>query len=254
MDAGAYLARIGAAGGEPPSDSLLARLQEAHLRSVPFENLDIHTGEPIVLDIPRLYEKIVVRRRGGFCYELNGLFHWLLTRIGFSADMVSARVYDREKEAYGPPFDHMALIVTTGSGRWLADVGFGEFAMRPLRVAFDYPQDDPAGKFVLRDAGDGTIGVSRWSDESRAWIPQYDFTARPRRLGDFAGMCLHQQTSPDSHFTRKRVCSLATADGRITLSGDRLITTSGGTRTETAVDGEEGFRSALRERFRIILA
>jgi N-hydroxyarylamine O-acetyltransferase len=67
-------------------------------------------------------------------------------------------------------------------------------------------------------------------------------------------MCLHQQTSPDSHFTRKRVCSLATADGRITLSGDRLITTSGGTRTETAVDGEEGFRSALRERFRIILA
>lgn len=253
MNAGEYLSRIGQTGAASPSDAFLARLQEAHLRSVPFENLDIHRGVPIILDLRRLYEKVVVRRRGGFCYELNGLFHWLLKELGFRAAMISARVYDPEKKAFGPEFDHMAVLVETDSGQWLADVGFGEFSMRPLRIAFDAPQTDPAGLFTLEEPGDGTLRVCRWSEGERAYVPQYDFTTRSRRLEHFVGMCMHQQTSPESHFTKKRVCSMATPSGRITLSGDTLIVTTGGRREETPVRGEESFTSALKDHFGIWL-
>ena len=254
METGAYLERIGHAGGTPPTDATLSRLQEAHLLSVPFENLDIGLGVPIVLDIRRLYGKIVVRRRGGFCYELNGLFHRLLTGLGFSATMVSARVYDAAKRSFGPPFDHMAILVDAGSRRWLADVGFGDFSMHPLRVGTAEPQEDPAGRFVLEEAPDGTTTVSRWSEEESAFVPQYDFTPAPRRLEDFIDMCAYQQSSPDSHFTQKRVCTIATpGGGRITLSGDRMIVTSGGRRTESQVAGEEGFRAALKEHFGVVM-
>src|SRR4051812_21511122 len=113
----AYLARIGYAGSLAPTIETLRALHRAHLHAVPFENLDIHLGRPIKLDRGAFFRKIVGERRGGFCYELNGLFADLLAFLDFDVSLLSARVA-REAGGFGPEFDHLAVLVHAG-GRWL---------------------------------------------------------------------------------------------------------------------------------------
>src|SRR6266550_6884083 len=132
MDIQAYLQRISYTGPLVPIAETLRLLQVAHLQTVPFENLSIHSGEPIVLDDDALFEKIVRRRRGGFCYELNGLFAALLRALGFDVKMLSARVANAEG-IFGPDFDHMTLLVTLAEP-WLVDVGFGDSFLEPLKL------------------------------------------------------------------------------------------------------------------------
>src|SRR5829696_2117836 len=122
MNIEAYLKRINYNGPLEPTAETLRALQVAHLLSVPFENLSIHAGEPIVLDEETLFTKIVGTRRGGFCYECNGLFAGLLRALGFEVAMLAAGVA-RPDGTFGPEFDHMTLIVTL-EDRWLVDVGF----------------------------------------------------------------------------------------------------------------------------------
>src|SRR5882762_9725355 len=132
MDIAAYLQRVNYTGPLVPSAETLRLLQVAHLRTVPFENLSIHSGEPIVLNDEALFEKFVRRRRGGFCYELNGLFAALLRALGFNVEMLSAQVANAEG-VFGPNFDHMTLLVTLAE-RWLVDVGFGDSFLEPLKL------------------------------------------------------------------------------------------------------------------------
>ncbi|MGH3760797.1 arylamine N-acetyltransferase family protein [Actinophytocola sp.] len=236
-----YLDRIGApAPGEPTID-LLRDLHLRHLRMVPFENLSIHLGEPIVLDEAALVDKIVDRRRGGFCYELNGLFAGLLRALGFPAALLSARVFTPEG-TLGPPFDH-ALLRVDLDDRYLVDVGFGAHASHPLRLDWPEPQADPGGEFLVVDGPDGDVEVRKDG------TPQYRAESRPRELADFAPTCWWQQTSPDSHFTRSLTCSRQTPEGRVTLTGDRLITTVAGERTESALSGDDAVRQAYRSHF-----
>lgn len=128
----AYLDRINYHGRLDPVLETLRELHLAHLQAVPFENLSIHAAEPIVLEEAALFDKIVGRRRGGFCYELNGLFAWLLRSLGFHVDMLSAGVARPDGE-FAPDFGHMTLRVRLGEN-WLADVGFGESFSEPLRI------------------------------------------------------------------------------------------------------------------------
>src|SRR5262245_27861823 len=118
----AYLGRIGYTGSRAPTLEVLRALHRAHLYAVPFENLDIHAGRRIVLDQDALFQKVVTHRRGGFCYELNGLFAALLRKLGFDVTLLSGRVHN--DGGFGPEYDHMTLLVKL-DGRWLADVGFG---------------------------------------------------------------------------------------------------------------------------------
>src|ERR1041384_7192098 len=117
MNIEAYLKRINYNGPRTPTAETLRALQVAHLRTAPFENLSIHAGEPIVLDEDALFTKIVDGRRGGFCYELNGLFAGLLRALGFDVAMLSAGV-GRAAGGFSPGFDHMTLMVTLAE-RWL---------------------------------------------------------------------------------------------------------------------------------------
>ncbi|MFJ9691183.1 arylamine N-acetyltransferase [Kitasatospora sp. NPDC101183] len=242
----AYLDRIGVADPGEPGAGNLARLQEAHLRAVPFENLSIHLGEPVVLDPAALVEKVVQRRRGGFCYELNGAFAELLRSLGYEVSLLAARVFDGER--LGPPFDHLALRVDLAEP-WLVDVGFGRFALHPLRLDERGEQADPYGRFAIGPSGeDGELDVLRGGE------PQYRIDQRSYELSDFAPTCWWQTTSPQSHFTRSTTCSLPTGGGgRTTLSGTRLIRTApDGTRTEEQLtDG--GAIAAYREHFGITL-
>ena len=244
----AYLHRIEVepdTKGEAGIDQL-RHLQLAHLRSVPFENLSIHLGEPIVLRSESLLEKIVDRRRGGFCYELNGAFAALLEALGYRVHMHSARVHG--VAGVSAPFDHMALTVEL-EHVWLVDVGFGSFTHHPVRLDLDADADqvDPAGVVRLKAAPDGDLDV--WIGDQ----PQYRVDRRPYALGDFVPTCWWQATSPDSHFTRSLTCSMLTGDGRVTLSEDRLIVTTGGVREERMLADDTEIIEAYRSHFGIRL-
>ena len=187
MDIPSYLNRIHYNGPTLPTAETLRALHLAHLYRVPFENLDIHLGLPISLQETDLFEKIVVRRRGGFCYELNGLFAWLLRELGFEVSLLSARVGDRE-DGFGPEFDHLILRVTCPADParpddpWLADVGFGESFLTPLPLdQLDRPQEQ-AGPHVYR-ISQKTAYLSLWEKRGYgAWEEQYRFTLQPRQL------------------------------------------------------------------------
>jgi N-hydroxyarylamine O-acetyltransferase len=221
----AYLERIGYEGSREPTFETLFALHRAHMLSVPFENLDIHLGRRLVLDREANFEKIVVGRRGGWCYELNGLFSLLLERLGFPVTMLGARVVG---ERVGDELGHLMLRVDLDRP-WLADVGFGESSLVPI------PLGDEPEQVVEAD------GMRR------------EFTLVPRRLEEFQAMCEFSQTSPDMLFTQRRLCTLATADGRITLSDLRLIERVGDRVAERELEGEDEWRSVLRERFGVVL-
>jgi N-hydroxyarylamine O-acetyltransferase len=227
-------------------------LQEAHLLSVPFENLDIHAGKRIVLEPDILFNKIVVMKRGGFCYELNGLFFLLLQEFGFCTTLAMGRVYDRRRSAYGPEFDHMLILADVDSETWLVDVGFGDFAMHPLKLALNQPLADRNGQFIIERTDDEYFRVSRFSAGERLYLPEYLFSTKERCLAEFADRCLYHQTSPESHFTKQRICSIATATGRTTLTDEKLLLTEGGVRTEFAIRSALEFGHALTRYFNIV--
>ena len=241
-----YLERIGFRHRQTdlaPTLELLSALHLSHLYAVPFENLDIALDRPIELDFAALYGKIVTRRRGGFCYELNGLFAWLLESLGFKLSRLSARVCG--DEGPGPEFDHMLLLVDLGEP-WIADVGFGDSFLEPLPLDSS-PRQQSDGHYRLRRDGDAwTLDQRRGGSD---WAPQYVFTLDEHSLGDFHPMCQFQQTSPASPFTRKSVCSRATPEGRVTLSNGRFIVTANGQREERAVRDIGDYRALLRAHF-----
>jgi N-hydroxyarylamine O-acetyltransferase len=241
----AYLNRVGVTEPTVGDAAGLRMLHRAHLLTVPFENLSIHLGEPISLDERDLTDKIVRRRRGGFCYELNGAFALLLEGLGAQVSRVAARVY--EKAGLGPPFDHLALIVrpADGSGPWLADVGFGSHSDYPLLLEDRDDQDDPAGRFRLAEADAGDIDVLKDGK------PQYRIETRERSLADFVPTCWWQQTSPLSHFTQSTICSRLTPGGRVSISGRMLIQTQGGIRTEQQLDTDDALLAAYQDHFGI---
>jgi N-hydroxyarylamine O-acetyltransferase len=244
----AYLARMGMQEPAALDARALRDLHRAHLMAVPFENLSIHLGEPISLDEADLAGKIVSRRRGGFCYELNGAFASLLERLGAHVRRVSARVHGDDGRP-GPPFDHLALIVRLpdGTGPWLADVGFGSHSTCPLLADARTGQADPGGQFLLADLPDGDIEVIK---DGR---PQYRIEPRERALDDFVPACWWQQASPRSHFTRSVICSHLTRDGRISTSGRTLIRTTGGQRAEENLPDDPAVLAAYKDHFGIDL-
>lgn len=244
MDVNAYLERIGLKGAELHADlESLRLLQRRHLLSVPFENLDIHWKRAITLDTSKFYDKIVGQDRGGFCYELNGLFRELIRELGFRSRLVSARVFNGTE--YGPEFDHAAVIVTIGELEYLADVGFGDFAAEPLQIVPDLLQADREGTFVIKRAEPGILEVVKQE------ACQYSFSPLGRDLAEFTEMCDFQQYSPDSHFTKGKVCSILTETGRKTLTDKKFIITAKGERTEKEVGSAEDFDRLLNDEFGI---
>lgn len=238
MDPQAYLQRIGFAGHPVPNIGTLRAIHLAHLYNVPFENLNIHLGRWIPLDLQWTYAKVVEQRRGGFCYELNGLLGWLLQELGYGVSLLSARSF-KDDGGFGPEYDHLVLLVTCPGDetRWLADVGWGSGFEQPLRVEDVAPQE--SGRLTWRIDRDDEF-YSLWQKTGVGnWIPHYRFTLAPRGYMEFAGMCMYHQTAPESTFTQKKLCSIFTPDGRVTLSGLKLIITKGGARTERDVSEEE---------------
>ena len=246
-----YLERIGIPKDQVTYDlGSLKILQRNHLLKVPFENLDIHWKRPIVLDTEKFFEKIVVKGRGGFCYELNGSFNELLRSLGFETYLVSARVFSGVENGHGPEFDHAAMIVRLNGEQYLTDVGFGAFTAEPLRFVLDEEQSDPTGTFVIRKRADDYFEVMKRQDG--VWRSEYIFKDVPRELSEFAEMCDFQQYSPDSHFKKGKLCSIMTEHGRKTLTDKSFIVTSRDKKTERPIISDEEFYSLLETEFGIV--
>ncbi|MFC8920402.1 arylamine N-acetyltransferase [Streptomyces sp. NPDC057116] len=246
----AYLDRIEARHPAAPTAGALRDLQLGHLRTVPFENLSIHLGEDVPLDTGAILGKLLDRRRGGFCYELNGGFALLLRTLGFRVRLLEGRVYGSDGVP-GIPYDHLALQVEAEDGsRWLADVGFGDHAHHPLSLDDRDDQKDPAGVFGVQDA-DGGEDAFGDLDVLRDGKPQLRLARRPRALADFVTGAWWHRTSPASPFTRGPVCSRLTATGRVTLRDRTLITTRDGERAEDALGTDAEVLAAYRELFGI---
>jgi N-hydroxyarylamine O-acetyltransferase len=252
----AYMDRIGVSGPVATDLASLRRLHYAHLLAVPFENLDIHWGRPVSLELDALYDKIVIHRRGGFCYELNSLFAALLTALGFQVTLLSASVIHGDG-AISPEYDHLALRVDLPGENltMLADVGWGDSFMYPLRLEIGAPEGpgelQPTGRRVYRLDRVGQYHYLWHQDESGAWEQQYRFSLQPHTIQEFYAMCLYHQASPDSPFTRKRLATRATPQGHLTLSEMRLISSQNGVRSETLLHNEDEYLAALKLHFGI---
>lgn len=249
VDLARLLQRIGHDGAATPCEADLRSLHRAFVTAVPFENFDIHIGRRIVLDEGAIYEKVVARNRGGFCFELNGLFAAALREVGFDATLLSARLFDADG-ALGRDFVHAIVLVNLGR-LWIADVGFGDWSAEPLRWDADGPQAVDVTAFRITPAA-GRHLAERQSE--RTWTPRYSFDLTPRRLADFAAMCDDLQTAPDSAFRRRLMCTRQTPSGRVSLVEKNLIVTRGVDRRVVALDGVEAYREALAEHFGIELA
>ncbi len=249
MSAKSYLERIGYSGSTEPTEQTLTALHRAHMMAVPFENLDIGLKRKIVCEETSFVHKIVELRRGGFCYELNGAFAALLRELGFKVTLLSARV-PRDDGSESPEFDHLALRVDLQEA-WLADVGFGDSFLEPLRLQIGLEQPQDGRKFRIVDAN-GSLHMEML-EPGRNWRKQYSFTLTPRTMSEFAEMCQYHQTSPESPFTRRSVCSKATPQGRVTIADRRLVFTRDGQKMESILESNEDRTAALKQHFGINL-
>ena len=241
-----YLARIGLEAPPAVDADGLRRLHLAHLLSVPFENLDIVRGQPLSLDRGKLHEKIVEKRRGGFCYELNGLFAELLEALGFRVERLSARVFSQSEGTHGRPRDHLCLRIFLDGGPWLVDVGFGRGFRGPLRLDTRDWQDDPDGRFRIVPAGE-ELALERAGADGEL-TPVYLIDPQEGlALEAFEEMCRHHQRSEDSPFTRGPICTIARPDGRDSLRGGVAVRERGARRDERRLASEEEAWAWVRE-------
>jgi N-hydroxyarylamine O-acetyltransferase len=243
MDLDAYFARIGFRGRVSPDEATLRALHLAHARAVPFENLDVQMGLPISLELADLVDKIVRRRRGGYCFEQNTLFMAVLREIGFDVDACEARV--RLGAAEVRPRTHMLLRVSIGGRPLLADVGFGlQGLLEPL------PMDEEAHEQhgeTYRVHPDGAQLVLQWAQPD-GWLDLYAFVPEARPAVDFVMGNHFTSTFPRSPFVQSLVVQLPTPEARYSLR-DLTFSVRRGTTTEERQITPEEVRPLLRERF-----
>ncbi len=246
LDISAYLDRIHFDGLPRPTEQALFDLQRAHLRAISYENLDIHLGRALTLDVSHIFDKIVTQHRGGWCYEMNGLFAWALSELGFPVTLLSSAV-NRAQLGDKAQSNHLILLVQLEQP-YLVDVGFGNGFLSPLPLK--------AGHYRQ---GFLTYGLSQndahWFFTNHQYGGSgYDFTLQPQAIHDFADKCRELQTDPDFGFVRVVVCHRFTPSGMITLRGAVLRTvTATGVREQTIQD-EATYKRVIRERFDLRLS
>lgn len=257
METNAYLDRLGIeeAGNSDDARAHIARLQRAHITSVPFENLSIvghpfgtYTGEPVELELPHIYSKLVEEERGGYCFEMNGLFHWLLTELGYEVYRVAAQVVSGSNDPV--PANHLALVVELEMP-YLIDVGLAfPKCWEPIPL---YDRTVVRGghrrwRAIPSDRPDQDYLVQFREEHDSEWTDSYLFSDTPRKLHYFAASNDFLQTAPESPFTTKPIVNIATDTGYRTCSADQFTVTEKGTRTEYPATGEE-WSTLLKEWF-----
>lgn len=221
LDIDAYLTRIGYDGPLEPTVETLRDLHRAHALAIPFENLDVVLGHGIALDLETLQDKLIRRRRGGYCFEHNLLFAALLERVGFTVRRHLGRVLSLDPSQIQPR-THMTLHVDVEGSTWHADVGFGTALTEPIPLV-DGVEVDQGGwthGLVRRDDGWAlrSLGPEGWSD-------RYVYTVERQHLIDYVAASHFTSTHPSSHFTRSPFAVRITPEARLRIHGLELSTT-----------------------------
>ena len=172
----------------------------------------------------------------------------MLKSIGFSVKRVSARVYD-PTNGFGAEYDHLAIIARFDQEEYLTDVGFGEFVFHPLKIELNEVQLDERGEFRIESYDDTYLQVSQKADQE--WSPVYIFSMIERQFKEYEGMCRYHQTSLESHFTQKRMCSIPNEGGRVTLTRDRIKIKNESEVREIPINDEEEFHRYLWDYFKV---
>ncbi len=250
VDRSAYLARIGYQGSLVPSMETLRGLHLSHVLTVPFENLDIQLGRPIALEPAALFEKIVTSRRGGYCFELNGLFALLLEDLGFAITRLAARVL------YGAegirPRSHQVLLVHLDGKRWIVDVGFGGQGLReplPCVAGLEHRQGPDQFRLTTDERGEHVLQCRL--DE--AWTNLYSFTLEPWLPVDYQFANYYHSHAPESLFVQRLICTMPTLDGRKTFIGNQLKVRGIDGLQELHVTSEGEREQLLQEHFGLII-
>jgi N-hydroxyarylamine O-acetyltransferase len=243
MDVERYLERIGYVGPREPNERTLAALQRAHLLNVPFEALDCILGNRVTVQPEDAYRKVVDAERGGFCFELNGLFAWALEELGFEVKRLAARPLIPVDPGVAEPFAHLALLVELDR-RWLVDVGFGyPFAHEPLDLDVRGEQLRDGRRFRISEQDDGLLVEELGAEEVRA----YRFTLDPVAQDDFAQRCAAYSTDPDSVFVRHGAAVRVYEDGWVKVTRTGMSGERAGERLQRPLADDAEWRRALRD-------
>lgn len=250
FDLDAYLERINYSGRTDATEETLRDLHMAHTLNVPFENLDVFNKKPILLDETSLYHKIVEKRRGGYCFEMNGVFSIALQRLGFKARNILARV-TRDGVTYTAK-THQAILVEIDNRNWVADVGFGnEGILAPLILEKNLDQQQFAHTYrLIQDPQYGWVLQKKAGDDYNHMYALYLDECYPM---DFMMSNHFTSTHPDSFFTQMRMCTMPTKEGRVTLTDHQLKIATNGDVKETAIANEDQYKELLQRYFKLDL-
>ncbi|XP_017939301.2 arylamine N-acetyltransferase, pineal gland isozyme NAT-3 [Manacus vitellinus] len=275
MDIKEYFARISYRGSHNKPDlGTMSDIFRHHIQAVPFENLSIHCGETIELDLEATYNKIVRKKRGGWCMENNYLLSWVLKTLGYDVTLLGAKVFVPEHDAYPEEMDHLLLKVVLDGKSYIVDGGFGMAYQlwQPMELISGTDQPQTPGVFrFLEESGTWYLEKVK----RKQWVPNqgastshnvedevcrriYLFTLQPRDIEEFRGCNAHLQTAPDSLFVTKSICSLQTADGIRALVGWKLTEMKYNYRdnmdlVEIRMLADEEIEKTLKEKFNITL-
>ncbi|NXY90500.1 ARY2 protein, partial [Alcedo cyanopectus] len=275
MDIKEYFARISYQGSYDKLDlATLTDIFQHHIRAVPFENLSIHCGEKILLDLEATYNKIVRKKRGGWCMENNYLLSWALKTIGYNVTLLGSRVYVPEYSAYAEIMDHLMLKVVLDDKSYIVDGGFGMVYQlwQPLEMISGKDQLQMPGIFRFLEE-DGVWYLEK--EKRKQWVvnqstsappnvenetrrPIYLFTLQPRDIEEFRDSNTHLQTAPNSLFVTKSFCSLQTTDGVRALVGWKYTEIKYNYKdnmdlVEMRILADEEIETTLKEKFNVTL-
>ena len=218
LDIDAYLQRIGYQGDKTPNLNTLKALQRLHLQAIAFENLNPLLGLPVPLDSQVLMDKLVVQRRGGYCFENNLLFLEILTGLGFQARGITGRVYWNQPDDAWPARSHMLLLVTIDGEEYLSDVGFGGMTpTAPLKLHARHPQSTPLEPFRVEAHQDH---YSLWVQLGEQWRLLYRFDLMQQGAVDFEMANWYVACHPQSKFVNNLIAVRTGEDRRHTLLND----------------------------------
>jgi arylamine N-acetyltransferase len=250
-----YFHRVSYTGPTEPTIDVLAALVAAHNRSIPFENLDPVLGVPVADLRPQtLFDKLVRRRRGGYCFEQNGVMAHVLSQLGFGVDVLGGRVVWMNTGGELPAQTHQVLAVTVpgDDGRYLVDVGFGgQTLSSPIRLETDTVQQTRHEPYRIREHDDGYVLETQIRD---TWEPLYLFSTRPFPMIDRQVGSWYVSTYPESGFVVGLTVALVTDDARWNLRGRNLAIHSKGESERIRFDDAAQVVEALTDRFGIDLA
>lgn len=252
LDLDRYFARIGYTGSAAPTLETLCGIVRAHVETIPFENLDVLRSRPIGLTPEAIQQKLVTARRGGYCFEQNGLLLLVLEALGFTVRPLSARVRYQRPRDYTPPRTHLFLRVEIDGRPWVADVGVGALSLTsPIRLELDVAQPTPHETRRIVRVGDVLMHQVQFGDE---WVDLCEFTGEEMPLVDRELANWYTSAHPNSHFKSRLIAARALPDGgRLTIDNRQLTRRSRDGKAETRLfQTPEELREGLSELFGLV--